>query len=77
MKEIAISELYKAFLDVHFMLDLHDATFSYCPLDQMKELEKEVLKCLNDINYETYWGFKETCPLTYESMSGTSFRDVK
>lgn len=77
MKEIAIKELFEKFPEVFFCLDLHDATFNYCELEHMKELEQDVLNTLNAIDYEAYWGFKPACPLTYEAVSGTSFKDVK
>jgi hypothetical protein len=77
MKEIAIATLFQKFPDVHFTVDLHDATFSLAPESDLKEIETEMLQCLNDIDYSKYWGFELPCPLTYESGSGKSFRDIK
>lgn len=77
MKEIAIANLFKKFPEAPFALDLHDATFSYCDERYRKELEKEILDFLNNIDYEPYWGFKPPIPLSYEGVSGTSFKDVK
>jgi len=77
MKEIAIAVLFKKFPEAFFCLDLHDATFSYGERDRLKELEQDMLSCLNGIDYKSYWGFKPACPLTYESMSGLTFKDIK
>lgn len=77
MKEVSISLSHRMFPNVHFALDLHDATFNYCELDRLKEIEDEVREALNEIDYERFWGFKPVIPLTYESASGTTFEDVK
>ena len=77
MKEVAIAVLFAKFPEVHFCLDLHDATFNFCDIDHRDELEKEVTDTLNSIDYEPYWGFKPICPLTYESAAGLTFKDVK
>jgi DNA polymerase-1 len=77
MKELAISTIYEEFPDTFFALDLHDATFSYAPIDQLDRMKKEVLERLNAINYEMYWNIYMPIPLTFEAGAGTSFRDVK
>lgn len=77
MKEIAISELSRTFKEAHFAMDLHDASFNFCPIDEMEQMEKDMLEVLNSIDYERYWGFKPSIPLTYEGGKGTSFGDVK
>ena len=77
MKEIALCVLHKKLPESIFCLDLHDATFNFAPLDDLKEIEKEQIKILNAIDYEAFWGFIPPIPLTYESGSGTNFGAVK
>ena len=77
MKNIAIKELDERFDDVMFLLDLHDADFSIAPLDVIEQRFHESIECLNNIDYEKYWGFKPPIPLPYEGGFGLNFGDVK
>lgn len=77
MKEIAISELTKNVPEFNFALDLHDASFGYMKEDDASRIFKEAEACLNNIDYEKYWGFKPPIKLPYDGMWGTSFADVK
>lgn len=77
MKEIAITELQKHVPEFNFALDLHDASFGYMKEDQAKEIFERAEHCLNNIDYEKYWGFKQPIPLPYDGMFGDNFADVK
>jgi DNA polymerase I-like protein with 3'-5' exonuclease and polymerase domains len=77
MKEIAISTLTSKVPEALFTLDLHDATFSYVPINALKEMDQEIQSVLNSIDYEPFWGFKPPIPLPYESAIGRSFGEVK
>lgn len=77
MKEIAIVETYIGEPRAKFLLDLHDASFFYVPSDQATEINANLDRILNNIDYEPYWGFKPVIPLPYESKNGKSFADVK
>ena len=77
MKEIAISVLSKKIPEAVFSLDLHDATFNFVPIERLDEITKEILSCLNEINYEPFWGFTPPIPLPYEAAKGVNFGEVK
>lgn len=77
MKEIAISVLSRKVPEAIFSLDLHDATFCYIPENIKKQAEEAILNCLNNIDYESFWGFTPPIPLPYESAIGSNFGDVK
>jgi len=77
MKEIAISELKRKIPEAIFSLDLHDATFCYIPENIEQQAEGAILDCLNNIDYEAFWGFTPSIPLPYESATGTNFGEVK
>lgn len=77
MKEIAISVLSSKIPEAIFSLDLHDATFNFVPLERLEEMSKDILSCLNAINYEPFWGFAPPIPLPYESAKGVNFGEVK
>ena len=77
MKEIAIAELTKNVPEFNFALDLHDASFGYMKEDDAPRIFKEAEACLNNIDYEKYWGFKTPIKLPYDGMFGNNFADVK
>jgi DNA polymerase I-like protein with 3'-5' exonuclease and polymerase domains len=77
MKEIAISLLTAKIPEAIFFLDLHDATFTFVPLDIIKETEKNILEVINNVDYESFWGFTPKIPLPYESAIGTTLGGVK
>lgn len=77
MKEIAISELFKKVPEFKFSLDLHDASFGYMDIEHGMEIYKAAEECLNNIDYEKYWGFPSPIPLPYEGGYGLDFSDVK
>lgn len=77
MKEIAVAELAIKVPEFKFSLDLHDASFGYMKTENAKEIFEAAQDCLNNINYETYWGFKPSIPLPYEGGHGSNFGDVK
>jgi DNA polymerase I-like protein with 3'-5' exonuclease and polymerase domains len=77
MKEIAISVTAKEFPEVIFALDLHDATFSYAPLDGLQETAEDLIGVLENIDYASFWGFEPPIPLPYESTIGANFGEVK
>lgn len=77
MKEIAISELAKNVPEFNFALDLHDASFGYMKTENAKEIFQKAEHCLNNIDYEKYWGFKPPIKLPYDGMWGDNFSDVK
>jgi DNA polymerase I-like protein with 3'-5' exonuclease and polymerase domains len=77
MKEIAIYETFTKVPDALFALDLHDANFFYVPENRLTELASELDQVLNNIDYSKYWGFEPVIELPYESLSGSSFADVK
>ena len=77
MKEIAISVLTKEFPETYFALDLHDATFHYCKTEDLLMVKEQMLDVLEDIDYNSFWGFQVPIPLPYESASGQNFGEVK
>lgn len=77
MKEVAISVMTRKVPEAFFVLDLHDATFNFAPLDRLEEMEKDLRGCLNAIEYEGFWGFEPPIPLPYESATGRNFGEVK
>ena len=77
MKEIAISVSAKELPNTLFALDLHDATFSYAPLEGIKETAEDLVNLLEDINYKAFWGFDPPISLPYESATGLNFGEVK
>ena len=77
MKEIAISELMKKVPEFNFCLDLHDASFGFIKIENLKEVFEKAEDCLNNIDYSKYWGFQPPIKLPYDGMYGTNFADVK
>lgn len=77
MKEIAIKELYEKVPELHFCLDLHDASFGFIREDIAEEIRAKADKVLNGIDYSKYWGFEPSVKLPYESKMGQTFKDVK
>lgn len=77
MKEIAIKECYDKVPEAIFLLDLHDANFFYIPEDRADEIHKKLDHVLNNIDYESYWGFEMPITLPYESKRGRTFAEVK
>jgi DNA polymerase I-like protein with 3'-5' exonuclease and polymerase domains len=77
MKEIAVTELMHHVPEFKFSLDLHDASFGYIKTENAKEIFEAAQHCLNNIDYEKYWGFKPSIPLPYEGGYGSNFGGVK
>lgn len=77
MKEIALSVMTKKIPEAIFSLDLHDAMFSFAPVDQLDDVSEALLEVLNEIDYESFWGFEPCIPLPYESGTGLNFGEVK
>lgn len=77
MKEIAICELKKKVPEFIFALDLHDASFGYMKKEHSKEIFEAAENCLNNIDYQRYWGFKNPISLPYDGMRGVNFAEVK
>lgn len=77
MKNIAIAEIHDYSSDVHFSLDLHDASFVWVPEGDVERHKRGIDEVLENIDYEKYWGFKPDIPLLYESMVGNNFSDIK
>lgn len=77
MKSIAIGELAKKVPEFKFSMDMHDASFGYIKTENAKEIFEAAQDCLNNIDYEPYWGFKPSIPLPYEGGYGSNFGDVK
>jgi DNA polymerase I-like protein with 3'-5' exonuclease and polymerase domains len=76
MKEIAIKETFEKVPKAIFCLDLHDASFFFVK-EEDRHLTEQLDAVLNDIEYETYWGFKPCIPLPYDSKFGLTFAEVK
>lgn len=77
MKEIAISVLSKKMPECFLTLDMHDGIFYVTPSEDTELIEKNLVRCLNDIDYEKFWGFVPPIPLPYESGSGSNFGELK
>jgi hypothetical protein len=77
MKEIAICVSTDKVPEAIFSLDLHDASFSYAPLDRFEEISGDMLQELNAIDYGAFWGFEPAIPLPYEQVTGRNFGEVK
>ena len=77
MKEIAIGELMAKVPEFNFALDLHDASFGYMKEDDAGKIFKAAEDCLNNIEYEKYWGFKSPIKLPYEGGFGKDFSEIK
>lgn len=70
MKDLAIQEMHKKFPQFIFWFDLHDGLHYQVPNDTP---DKDLIKAremLNRLNYEKWWGYTPSIPLTWDVSVG-------
>jgi len=74
MKNLAITTMTTKFPELEFLYDVHDGLFAWAPKSREGiELCKEVRECLNNLDYESAWGWKPRIPLPWDLSLGVTW----
>lgn len=78
MKNLAITAMTTKFPELEFLYDVHDGLFAWAPKSREGiELCKEVRECLNNLDYESAWGWKPRIPLPWDLSIGVNWGGMK
>lgn len=78
MKNLAITTLHRKHPELTFAFDLHDGIFLWT--DKTKEglqAAMEARETLNNLDYESAWGWKPRIPMPWDLSIGTNWGDMK
>lgn len=77
MKDLAIQEIHKHFPEFIFWFDLHDGLHYLVPEEVPLERLLECREMLDDLDYEKWWGYKNSVPFTWDCSVGPRWSELK
>ena len=77
-KELALMILTAEFPELEFAFDLHDGLFFYVDINpQLPEIIMEARNRLNEIDYESAWGWRPQVPMLWDASVGVNWGQMK
>ena len=77
MKDLAIQEIHKHYPEFIFWFDLHDGLHYQVPEDVPMERLLECRQMLDDLDYEQWWGYKNSVPFTWDVSVGPRWSELE
>jgi hypothetical protein len=74
---LAVLKPYLIQIGARFAWDLHDGIYLYVPDDKVKEAAAQIKLLLDNLPYESAWGFKSPIPLPWDCKAGKSWGELK
>jgi len=77
MKDLAIQELTKHYPQFEFWFDLHDGLHMQVAEDVPNEVLLEARQMLDDLDYNKWWGYTPSIPLTWDVSVGPRWSQLE
>jgi len=77
MKDLAIQELTKHYPQFVFWFDLHDGLHMQVPEEVPNSVLLEARQMLDDLDYNKWWGYTPSIPLTWDVSVGTRWSQLE